>query len=184
MNEISFNSELVLISEISEGNEGAFRFLFDKYHQRVYAFCLKFVKNQQLAEDITQEIFIKLWQEKSKLKRIENCEGFLFLMVKRRCIDHLRKCRRDTQLLNQLKEEIKTSYSPIQDLENSRYLEKLKSKLSPQQLSVFELSREKGMTYQMISKELDISKNTVRNHMVEALKHIRELLGKSFFTFF
>lgn len=184
MKEVSINSELILISEIAEGNESAFQLLFEKFHQQVYAFSLKLLKNQQLAEDITQEVFIKIWQEKSKLRGVGNFEGFLFLMVKRRCIDQLRKCSRDTRLLNQLKEDIKISYSPIQELENSSYLEKLKKGLSPQQLAVFELSREKGMTYQMISKELDISKNTVRNHMVEALKHIREMLGKSFFTFF
>jgi RNA polymerase sigma-70 factor (ECF subfamily) len=170
------------LPDLIAGDENAFKLFFELYHNKLYKFSYQYLKNHQLAEDLTQDVFIKIWQEKTKLREVENLDAYLFQIVKRKTIDCLRQIARDNKVQSQLKLTHDSSCYPIQELENTKYLEKLKKGLTPQQLAVFELSREKGMTYEMIAEELSISKNTVRNHMVEALRYLKKALSKPFFT--
>lgn len=165
------------------GDEKAFKLFFKLYHAKVFKFTHQYLKNRQLAEDLVQDIFIKIWQEKSKLRDVENFEAYLFTIVKRKTIDCLRQLARDREAYSKLKSSQTSACHPIEDLDNAKYLDKVKKGLTRQQLVVFELSREKGMTYEMIAGELNISKNTVRNHMVEALKYLKMILKKPFFSF-
>lgn len=164
------------------GDERAFKLFFEVYHVKIHKFSYQYLKDHQLVEDLSQDIFIKIWQEKSKLRGVENFDAYLFVLVKRKAIDRLRQLARERKAHSTLTSSPSLTCNPIQDLDNSIYLEKVKKGLTPQQLVVFELSREKGMTYEMIAGELNISKNTVRNHMVEALKYLKRILKKPLFT--
>lgn len=167
--------------ELVSGDEHAFRLFFDKYNKRIYGFALKFLKLEDLAQDVTQEIFIKIWQERKKMAEVDDFEAYLFQIVRRKCIDNLRKISRNQKLLDQVKNKMEPSVNPFLEYDNLGFLEKIKENLSPQQKAVFELSRTKGLSYEDIAHELKISKNTVRNHMVEALKVLRRLMEHSIY---
>lgn len=182
MKVLSDHLDFEWLPDLIAGDERVFKQFFEVYHVKVYKFSFHYLKNQQYAEDLTQDIFIKIWQEKSKLRGVENFDAYLFAIVKRKAIDCLRQLARERKAHSTLTSSPSLTCNPIQDLDNSIYLEKVKKGLTPQQLVVFELSREKGMTYEMIARELNISKNTVRNHMVEAIRYLKMILKKPLFT--
>ncbi|WP_186755555.1 RNA polymerase sigma factor [Echinicola salinicaeni] len=175
------NTENKWILGLISGEEDAFKLFFDAYNKRIYGFALKFLKLEELAQDVTQEIFIKIWQERRKLQDVDNFEAYLFQIVRRKCIDNIRKISRDQKLMDHVKDKMEPSVNPFLDFENTGFLEKIMEHLSPQQKAVFEMSRTKGLSYEDIAKELKISKNTVRNHMVEALKVLRKLMEYSIY---
>ncbi|WP_460542697.1 RNA polymerase sigma-70 factor [Echinicola sediminis] len=169
-------SEKRYLDDLVKGDEKAFRLFFDQYHQRVFRFAMTYLKVESLSLDLTQDVFIKIWQEKSKLKEVDHLDAYLFLIVKRKAIDYLRKISRDQKLMEQVKMEVARSEDPFLEMDNSGLLNAMKELLSPKQREVFELSRGKGMSYEEIAEQLHLSKNTVRNHMVQALKIIRKAL--------
>lgn len=167
------------VLELVSGDEHAFRSFFERYYKRIYGFSMKFLKLEDLSEDLTQEIFIKIWKERKKLVEVDDFDAYLFQIARRKCIDYLRKVARDQKLIDQVKVKMEPWSNPFLEYDNMGYLEKMKENLSPQQKVVFDLSRNKGMSYEDIAHELSISKNTVRNHMVEALKVFRKLMEHS-----
>ncbi|WP_215226430.1 RNA polymerase sigma factor [Echinicola shivajiensis] len=175
------NTENKWILGLISGDEHAFRLFFDKYSKRIYGFAFKFLKLEDLAQDVTQEVFIKIWQERKKMAVIDDFEAYLFQIVRRKCIDNIRKISRNQKLLDQVKSKMEPSVNPFLEYDNMGFLEKIKENLSPQQKVVFELSRTKGLSYEDIAHELKISKNTVRNHMVEAIKVLRKLTEHSIY---
>ncbi|AWW29214.1 hypothetical protein DN752_03135 [Echinicola strongylocentroti] len=168
---------------VADGDEEAFSILFEMYHTRIYHFAKTYLKDKALSEDLVQEIFIKIWQEKGKLKEIDNFDSYLFTMVKRKSIDVLRKVARDKKLAETIKMNLIPTSNPHMEDDNTGYLSKIKENLSAQQRLVFDMSRNQGLTYEDIAYKLNISKNTVRNHMVEALKVLKKALKRNLYLF-
>lgn len=170
-----------LLKEISEGNENAFRQLFEAYRDRLHVFVKNIVKNKETAEEIVLDIFTKVWLSKDLAREITNIESFLFKASLNRSIDYLRIASKDLVLRNVIWEEIQISDpSNTDDVIITKNLQEKVQEvihaLSPQKQLIFRLNREDGMSYEQIAAKLHISKNTVRNHMVEALKFIRTQL--------
>ncbi|RYE29053.1 MAG: RNA polymerase sigma-70 factor [Sphingobacteriaceae bacterium] len=157
--------------------------LFEHYKKRVYIYVLKVVKSQFLAEEITQEIFIKLWLYRNKLSEINNLDGFIFKIVRNQALNHLRKAAYDERLLK----EILAFAAPEQNNVDEKIIaadyqllvQQALDCLSPQRRLVYELSRKKGLNYEEIACQLNLSRNTVKNHIVSALKHIHNYLSKN-----
>ncbi|RYY29556.1 MAG: RNA polymerase sigma-70 factor [Sphingobacteriaceae bacterium] len=157
--------------------------LFERYRKRVYIYLLKVVKSPFSAEEITQEIFIKLWLYRDKLSEINNIDGFVFKMVRNQALNHLRKVAYNDRLLK----EILAFAAPEQNNIDEKIIaadyqllvQQALDCLSPQRRLVYELSRKKGLNYEEIASQLNLSRNTVKNHIVSALKHIHSYLNKN-----
>ncbi len=157
--------------------------IFEKYKKRVYVYVLTIVKSGFLAEEITQEIFIKLWLYRDKLNDINNLDGFIFKVVRNHALNHLRKIACNDRLLK----EILTLAVPEQNNIDEKLIsadyqllvQQALDCLSPQRRLVYELSRKKGLNYEEIASQLNLSRNTVKNHIVSALKHIHHYLSKN-----
>ncbi|MGI4021384.1 MAG: RNA polymerase sigma factor [Janthinobacterium lividum] len=160
-----------------------FDHLFEQYKKRIYAYVLTIVKSEFTAEEITQEIFIKLWLCQDRLHEITNLEGFIFKIVRNQALNHLRKAAYDERLLKEIISFAAPEHNNIEDkLITADYqllMQEALSQLSPQRRLVYELSRKKGMNHEEISVQLNLSKNTVKNHIVSALKQIRLYLNEN-----
>lgn len=79
-----------LFKEVSEGNEQAFQLVFKRYYQRMFSFAGTVVKSPHLAEEIVQEVFIRLWEQRELLAEISNPENYFFIVIRNRAYNYLR----------------------------------------------------------------------------------------------
>jgi RNA polymerase sigma-70 factor (family 1) len=162
--------------------DAAFKRLFDSYKNRVYGYVLAIAHSPYAAEEITQEIFIKLWLCRDILHEVENLDGYIFTIARNRTLNYLRKAAHDTRLLKELQELMNPQHNNVEERalasEYDRLMRDALSRMSPQRRLVYQLSRDGGLNHEEIAQQLHLSRNTVKNHMVEALRFIRSYLGQ------
>ena len=166
-----------LFRSIATGNESAFAELFRRYDRRIYPFVLKMIKDTVLAEEITQEIFIKIWRYRETLTAIDQPESYILTIAARHTLDQIKKRLNEHRMLKRFSAGFKSAHNDPEELlllkDTEELIQRAVDQLPPQQKSVYLLSRKQGMSYEEIGRELNISPNTVRNHLVKALATIR-----------
>ena len=167
---------------VAQSDEAAFSELFRRYDKRIYPFVLKMIKTASVAEEITQEIFIKLWFNRQKLTDINNPASYIFTIAANHTLDYIRKRLNERKMLNQLSELLKSDTSNnteesmlFRDCE--ALVQQAIAGLPAQQKKVYVLSRQHGLNNDEIARQLNLSPNTVRNHLSEALGSIRHFLS-------
>lgn len=171
-----------LVEAIKQGDEQAYRALYEKYYRRVYFFALKSVKNPGDAEDISQSIFLKIWEKRALLNITLPIEPQVFQIAKGVVIDYYRAETTRQQLLSRIYDQV-PSYNNEPDSVSANdsirmeHLKKAIEELPDKRREVFKLSRYHGLTYDEIANELCISKNTVRVHITKALTTLRKKLA-------
>lgn len=160
--------------------EHSFKCLFDNYKNRVYGYVLSISHSPYVAEEITQEIFLKLWLCRDMLDQVENIEGYIFSIARNKTLNHLRKAAHNIKLLRELQGFMTAANDNADEKALSAQYNKLVQEalvsLSPQRRLVYQLSRQQGLDHEEIALHLRISRNTVKNHLVEALRSIRNYL--------
>ena len=175
------------IARLMAGDELTFTLVYELYSEKVYRLAFRFLKDREQSEEIVQEAFINLWLNREKLDPEGNLWLYLFVISKRLSLNALRQIGKSSNLVEKLLQQISELQNSTEeevlahDLEN--YAEELISKLPPQQQLVFKLSRVEGLTHKEIASRLQISPNTVKNHMVEALKTLKSHLKYSDFLY-
>ncbi|HVU54330.1 MAG TPA: RNA polymerase sigma-70 factor [Puia sp.] len=168
-------------------NEGfhshaSFKRLFDSYKNRLYGYVLAITHSPYTAEEITQEIFIKLWLCRDILHQVDSLDGYIFTIARNKTLNHLRKAAYDERLLRELQSFAIPENNNVEERalasEYDRLISDALTLLSPQRRLVYQLSRDKGLNHEEIAHHLQLSRNTVKNHMVEALRFIRHYLGQ------
>lgn len=174
-----------LLLSISKGDEEAFKCLFRNHRDKLFAYIFKITKSRETAEEIVMDVFMKIWESGEVLTEIRNFPAFLFHIAKNKSLDFLRMAAKDRVLVELLWDQINTPAADQPD--DQLLLNELKSninkavaQLSPQRKSVFRLSREQHMTYDQIASHLQLSKSTVKNHMLDSLHFIRHHLNTNF----
>jgi len=166
----------------SQANEGAFTSLFHMYKHKLYAYILRLTESEMLAEDIVQDVFMKLWHDHSSLSSIDNFGSYLFRMSKNQVINHFKRMAHETLIMAEIFNQKPAGHNETQDIISLKDVEKvlgeILEKLPPQQKAVYHLSREEGRTHDEIADLLKISPNTVKNHMVQAMSTVRTQLRK------
>jgi RNA polymerase sigma-70 factor (ECF subfamily) len=146
----------------------------------VYRYVLPIVKSAEAAEEITQEIFIKLWLCREMLDQVDNLDAYIYVIAWNKSLNHLRKAAYDVRLLNELKSFMTDEQNNTEDRMAVKDYELLLNNavntLSPQRRQVYHLSRVEGLNHDEIAEKMHLSKQTVKNHLVEALKLIRSHL--------
>jgi RNA polymerase sigma-70 factor (ECF subfamily) len=169
---------------LKKGDMLAFDAIYKAYCQRLYGFVLKFIKQKEDAQEIVQEVFLKIWESRAKIDVYASFEGYLFATAYNVTISLLRKRLNQDKYIAQLKgiQSINEAEQSIDEVEYNELAGKVQSligQLSPRQQEIFYLSREKGLTHEEIAERLNISVNTVKNHMVSSLKFLRSHLDHS-----
>lgn len=171
-------SEKELLCLTAAGDQRAFSRLVTLYSAKVYAHVLTYIKSASLSEEITQDIFLKLWESRTQLPGVNNFAGFIHVITRNRTISELRKKLDNFSEANA--EEVEEDLlNPVLQLEYRQLSDTLLrgiELLPPRRKQVFRMSRFEGMSYDKIATELGISKGTVNEHIVEALLFLRSYL--------
>lgn len=157
----------------------AFDRVYELFSHKLFSFVVKIVKEEAEAEDIVQEVFVKIWESREKLGDYKLLNSYIFTIAYNSSIDLIRKRINSCKFLEHLKstsvfQENLSIISEIEFSELNTQVEKLILNLPERQRQVFLLHREKSLSYTEIAEQLGISKNTVENHMVRALKYLRQ----------
>ena len=164
------------IARLRAGDEAAFGDFYGHFHARLYRFSLRFLKVPELAEEITQDVFVKVWEMRWQLDANRNVESFLFTVTKNLTLNLLEKASREERLRQEiglhLYKESLIDGSP-DDLNSEKRLHEVILKLPAQRQTVLRLSKFDGMSYEAIGQQLGISKGTVSDHLVKALRFLR-----------
>jgi RNA polymerase sigma-70 factor (family 1) len=177
----SHTEEHKLLISIARNDEAAFRRLFVMFRDKVYSYSLHFTRSVFIAEEITQEVFMKIWVNRKALAEVNSIEAWVITITRNLCFNQLKK--------NALEQRIKNSipiHEPAAEDNNAEaymsYKDQLSrineaiGQLSPQQRLIYKLNRDQGLKNEEIAHQLNISLNTVKTHMVAALRKIRDFL--------
>ena len=167
-----------LISLLHEDSEYAFQLIYDKHRNRIYKTAIKFLKSPIIAQDVVQDVFLKLWFERNSINESKPIEAWLYTVAKNNILNKLRKIANDWKAIDNLshthlQSENNTDHKLIED-EYKRNLEHALSQLPDQQKAVYILSRFEKLTYVQISQKMGISPLTVKTHLSRALYSIRK----------
>lgn len=175
-------NEKLLFARIAEGDEAAFRALFQQYMPRIYPLILQVTKSGPVAEDILQETFLRLWMHRDQLTAIQNPRAWILRIAYFRSFTYLRDQSIHTKALNQLP----TPGINPNDTEGQMAFKQAEAvirqavrDLPRQQQRAYRLSRENGLKTGEIAQEMGLSEQSVKNTLVRALKYIREALEKA-----
>ncbi|MGO1597560.1 MAG: RNA polymerase sigma-70 factor [Sphingobacterium sp.] len=172
--------------QLRKGNIQAFREVFDTYSDRIYSVAYRILKNREQAEEIVQETFLKVWQNREKLDETKAMWPFIFVVAKRLCFNQLRSIRYDVMAQKELIRNMKSIADdhPMDLRDMERLLQDSVVQLPARQRQVWIMSREQGKSHKEIADELGISPNTVKNNMVQTLKTLRDVFTKADYLYF
>lgn len=169
--------EKVLLLQLKAGNERAFEQLYNLYSLRLYGFLLKLVKDDEIAQDLLQDVFIKIWQNRDAFDTGKNFRPYLFRIAENSVVDFFRKVACDKMLEKKLSLAYSEIYSHIEETifsrENGVILNQAIEQLPPQCKLVFTLCKLEGKSYKEVSQMLGISVATISNHLQKASQVIR-----------
>jgi len=174
-----------LLRRVKNDDEEAFRQIFEFYVKKVYQFVYGYLKDKFEAEDVTQNIFQKIWEKRLMIDLNQSFSGFLFTIAYRSVIDHIRKeaSKKQWDRIRDIDAEESSSHLTADSLLNNHQFESLYQKalnaLTPKRKEIFVLSRHEGLSNKEIADKLDISVKTVENHMTAALFTLREFFNNS-----
>ncbi|HEV2478585.1 MAG TPA: RNA polymerase sigma-70 factor [Puia sp.] len=158
----------------------AFSALLDMYWARVYGHTLAYTKSPALAEELTQDVFMDVWNSRDRLLSVENFSNYLFIIARNRVFKALRKRLEALKPIEDLHiaEDLWLPDRQAEYREMHTVLLKGMALLPPVRQKVFAMSRMDGKSYDQIAAELNISRNTVKEHIVKALNFLRDYLAR------
>ncbi|WP_158267069.1 RNA polymerase sigma factor [Chitinophaga niastensis] len=183
MHKENIYNEQELLLLVANGDKNAYAQLFDHYWDHVYGTGLHLTKSPELSKDLAQDIFLKLWDARSKLSEIKNLSTYLYVLTKNLFHDHLR-----TNVFRESNKEFLINYfahhetSPHKQLEQkelSGFLDEAINNLPPQLHQVFTLSRFEGLSHIEIGRKLNISPLSSKTYMTRALITLRKQIGEN-----
>lgn len=174
------NANKHTINLIRQRNEAAFKEVYFTYSSRLYSVAFQVLKDDVLAQEVVQESFIILWQKTDELKPDSNLWSYLYVIARRNCLNKLRAISLSMKYVNEARQILEASTPPVSNRVEKNELQSIIntyiSELPPKQREVFKMSREDGKSHLEIAQELNISPNTVRNHIVEVLRKLKSKL--------
>ena len=179
MSSLPYTDQL-LLQEMAAGSEDAFCRLFDHYWNRVYASALVLTKSSQMAQDIAQEVFLQLWQNREKAADIQKLDGFLFISARNLIFKKMSRLKLEDAYQHYLSYQASVNSGdtsvPTEFKELQTLVELGISQLPPQQQKAFRLSRERGLSHEEISYQMGVSRAAVKDYIVRSLAFLRKYL--------
>ena len=184
MKVMSITEENELLRELRNGNSLAFEQVYNLYAD-VLAYRLhRLIKIHAIVEELHQDVFLRLWNNRKKLVEGTNLKAYLFTIARNSSIDFYRKASKDKELEKQLALQINLSYDHIESMlsakETSQILEQLISLLPPQRQRVFRLIKQEGKSYEEASRYFGVSISTIKDHMAKSSDFLKGELSKNY----
>lgn len=176
-NDNAGNQQFIL-NELQKGNERAFDTIFKQYYKPLCQFSYSLIKDQDTAENLVQEVFVKLWEKRENMTNIDNLLSYLMGMVRNQSVDFLRKEKANSKIYNQLRPENSENTTEEQISKNEFEEKLLKSILNlPERCrTAIEMSRFEGFSNKEIALKMEISVKGVEALIGRSLKLLRSEL--------
>lgn len=166
-----------LIEKIRQGDRAAFDRIFRRFYAPMIRFCIRFVADQDIASELVQEFFVKLWTSRDKLNINTSFESYMMRCIQNNAITYINKERNHSEINLKVYTEEGEACDPSQELQ-SKNLEtayrKLLATMPEKRRLVFQASRFDGMKYAEIAEKYDLSQKTVEAHMSAAIKQLKD----------
>lgn len=177
---MSLNNKKSLIEDLKKGDRKAFTVLIDHYHHKLCVYANSLINNSIQAEDVVQNVFVNLWEKRSKLDSSYSIQSFLYRSVYNEFIDQYRKTQSVMKIEKKYIEYL-NSFVIDEDKEDIQKLIKLVKviiqDLPPKCKKIFELSKKEGLTNIEISEHLNVSVKAVEAQITKAFKILKVKVG-------
>lgn len=169
-----------LICRLKQHDKEAFNLLFYMYAEKIFKFSLTFFNNEVEAEEVVQEVFLKIWLKRETIKDPTTFNAFIYTIAKNLIFNNLKKNvyrkKYESYLYNKVEEGRNDTENEVLHEETRRRIATAIDALPKQRRKVFVMSRMEGLKNREIAEQLDISLKTVETHMSLSLKHLRSVL--------
>lgn len=174
VNKVNFLSEKELLLSIADGDEKAFELILNKYSDVLGSYIYKLTHSREIAEEIVQDAFLKLWTNREALRNIKNFHAWLYTVSKNQAINAVRKLIKEKAGITALSQNINFYENHTSDWEDDKLniLEKAITRLPPQQKKVYLLNKKGGYSYKEIASQMQISTETVKKYLQYATRSI------------
>ncbi|AOM79352.1 RNA polymerase sigma factor [Pedobacter steynii] len=181
------SSDLELLLSLKKGNKTAYAEIYERYWSLLLQHAIGMLQDEDIAQDVVQDIFQMLWEKHPVLNIHTSLSSFLYTAVRYRILDQFKRSKIEDRFLSTLLTEMECAVTSTDDAiaekEFARKMEYGLSKLPPKMRRVFELSRIHEYSYREISEEMNLSDNTVKRQISNALKIMRESVKKGYLFF-
>lgn len=191
---INTSFEFETFESFKKGEEAAFTYFFDKYFRRITSFCVQFIYDADEAENLSQEAFINLWQNRENIDSINGIQSFLYTYAKSKCLNHIRhnkvKDKYKNDLLNHKERELdievlnSIQFDTLELTELERIINESINDLPLKTREVFIKKRFENKKNAEIAEEMQVSIKAVEAHMTKALKFLKNRLSDYMFALF
>lgn len=160
----------------------AFNTIYEQYQQSVFAFAFYLTKSKELSEEVVQEVFVRVWEKKEQLPQDLVILPYIKRMTQNLVLDLFRKAGREQALQQKLQDAMSNLFSHPDDQLQEKELRRIYRQgidlLPPQKKIIYTLHRDHLLSYEQIALKLGLSPNTVRNHMAQAIRSVRDHVNR------
>lgn len=171
-----------LISLLREGSKDAFRILYDRYGLKIYRFALSYLKSEYDAEELVQDVFLKLWVKRDSLDISGNIRAYLYKVAVNSIYDFIRRKNLELafqEFVNGHTDEDDSTWDEVVYNDLAAQLDQLMAQMPEQRRKIFKMSKEKGLSNDEIAESLGLSKRTVENQIYRATAFLKDKLNRN-----
>ena len=173
------HNEKQLLTQVSQGDRQAFQVLYKACYPLIQRYILLFEPSPNILDELTQDVFVRIWEKRHRLEAVESFKGYLFLVTRNVVFNFIRALK----VRQKVKELDESSSPPVNDLENEllfkQYYEialEAMNKLPPGRRKVLKMSIDDGLSLDEIAIELKISRSGVKKQLYAATAYVRQYL--------
>jgi RNA polymerase sigma-70 factor (family 1) len=182
MNALNNHNDQELIALLRRGSPLAFKTLFDKYSQKLYRFSLQYLKSDTDSEEIVQEVFLKLWQNREQIKSDTSFKSYLFTIAFNAILKQFNQKNKTEKYRQDIFESLAEQAPSLETHLNYEALldklEKLIEQMPERRREIFLKRKKEGKSVKEIAEEMNISSKTVENQITEAMNFLRKSFGE------
>ncbi len=180
MDTSTLHNEKELLAKVARGDEAAFTKLFYAYHNKLGRFIIQLTGSHEMAEEIVQDIFMKIWTKRQTLITIERFDAYLYILSRNHTFNCLRQLAKDHLKKEKVIERLNKSGIAQEEVVSSEYymlIDQAVEKLPPQQQKAYILSRRECLKYEEIAQQMNLSKETVKKYLKLATRSIKNYVS-------
>lgn len=171
-----------LIQSFQEGDEFAFIGLYNRFKNPVYAFCLKMLGDRAQAEDVMQETFLRVYENRDRLMKTSSFKSWLFTIARNQCLNTIRKSGRTVMMYPAARNSLVSQDTPVSHMEKSEqveYVTELLARLKPDYREVIILREYQNLSYQEIAAATRSSLSAVKSRLFKARRKLEQMMQEN-----
>ena len=182
-----------ILEQLQKGKKNAFKKVFFRYYPRLEKYACQFIVNQQEAEDLVQEVFIQVWENRKNIQPDSNFEAYLFTLVRNRCLNALKKRTVEQSYIEKMQANSEELYAISFELEDefismekmlNQELENIIAGMPERCQIAFRLKWIEVKKIREIAEMMEISTTMVDKHLAKGMEIARQKLNREMFLFF